>query len=248
MMKYLKNHILPLLAVVGGIAVFFLRLSHLATVDNKGLLASGHIAGILAGVLTLLIPAVLAWRSVVLPRENTCRFPASVIAAVGYGAAALGICYTAVSLLLHQPNNLVMIAGFVGIVASVALILLATVRFQGLRGNVLYHGAVCLFFMLLLICQYQSWSSEPQLQLYGCSLLATVCLMISAYHRGCFEIKLGQLRMFTFFRTASIFFCLAAIPGSDFWLLYLTGAVWSLADLLNLTQKPQEGGCTHGAS
>ena len=35
-MKFLKNHILPLLAVVGGVAVLFLRLSHLATVDAKG--------------------------------------------------------------------------------------------------------------------------------------------------------------------------------------------------------------------
>ena len=247
-MKFLKNHILPLLAVVGGVAVLFLRLSHLATVDAKGLLASGHIAGILAGVLTLLIPAVLLWRSLVLPKDQACDFPASATATLGYCAAAFGIGYTAPTLLLNQPDNLLPIAGFVGIVAAVALVLLASFRWQGLRANVLYYGAVCLFFMLLLICQYRMWSSEPQLQLYGCSLLATVCLMIGSYHRACFDGKLGLLRMFTFFRSAGIFFCLAAIPGSIFWVLYLTGAIWSLADLLNLTREPQEGGCDHEAS
>ena len=241
-MKILKNHILPLLAVLGGIAVLLLRLCHLATMDEKGLLASGHIAGILAGILTLLIPAVLAWRSLVLSKEKDCRFPASVIAAIGYGVGALGVAYTSVILLLGQPDNLLQIACFLGLAAATVLSFTAVLRLRGETTNVLCHGAVCLYFMLLLICQYRMWSAEPQLQLYSFSLLATVCLMLSGYHRGCFDSKMGSLRMFTLFRSASIFFCLAAIPSSDFWILYLTGAVWSAADLLNLIATPQEGG------
>ena len=241
-MKFLKSQILPLLAVVSGAALLILRLCHLNTANEAGLLASGHFAGIAAGVLTLLIPAVLLWRSLVFPKEAECRFPASVTAALGYGIAALGTVYTAISLLLSNPDNLLMIAGFAGIVAAVALGLIASLRLQGSKANVLCYAAVCLFFMLLVICQYRMWSSESQPQLYGCALLATVCLMISTYHRACFDGHMGQLRMFTLFRTAAIFFCLGAIPGSDFWILYLTGAVLSAADLLNVTAAPQEGG------
>lgn len=241
-MKFLKNHILPLLAVVGGIAVLLLRLCHFATANEWGLLASGHFAGITAGILTLLIPAVLLWRSLVLPKDNGSRFPASVITALGYGIGAVGVAVTAIGFLLNPADNLLTITGVVGVVAAVALGLLGNCRWQGARGNVLYYGAVCLFFMLLLICQYRLWSSESQLQIYGCPLLATVCLMIGTFHRACFDGKMGNLRLFTFFHTVSIFFCLAAIPGSDFWCLYLGGAIWSVTDLLNLTAAPQEGG------
>ena len=241
-MKFLKNHILPLLAVVGGVAAMVLRLCHFATANEWGLLASGHFAGITAGILTVLIPAVLLWRSLVLPKEPDSRFPASVTAALGYGIGAVGLAVTAIGFLLDPADNLLTVTGAVGVIAAVALGLLGSCRWQGVRGNVLYHAAVCLFFMALLICQYRLWSSESQLQIYGCPLLATVCLMLGAFHRACFDGKMGSLRMFTFFRTVGIFFCLAAIPGSDFWILYLSGAVWSAADLMNLTAAPGEGG------
>ena len=242
MKKFLQNHILPLVAVGSGVAVLVLRLCHLATMNEAGILASGHIAGILAGVLTLLIPAVLLWRSLVLPKDSDCRFPASLPATIGYGAGALGVATTSAQFLLQNPDNLLMICGFLGLVAAVALVMIAGMRIQGQRSNVLHHAVVCLFFMLLLICQYRMWSAEAQLQLFGCPLLATVCLMLGAYHRACFDGKMGQLRMFSFFRSISTFFCLAAIPGSDFWILYLTGAIWSVTDLLNLSPAPREGG------
>ena len=242
MKKFLQNHISLLVAVSSGALVLLLRLCHLDTMNEAGLLASGHITGILAGILTLLIPAILLWRSLVLPKDSECRFPTSLPAAVGYGAGALGVATTGAQFLLQSPDNLLMICGFVGLVAAVALVMIASMRMQGQRSNVLHHGVVCLFFMLLLICQYRMWSAQSQLQLFGCGLLATVCLMVSAYHRACFDGKMGQLRMFSFFRSVGIFFCLAAIPGSEFWLLYLSGAVWSIADLLNLSLEPQEGG------
>ena len=82
-----------------------------------------------------------------------------------------------------------------------------------------------------------------QLQLLAYAPVATICLMISVYQRGSFDWKLGQLRHFVFFRSVTILFCLAAIPGSELWMLYLAGAIWSVADLVNLTITPQEGGC-----
>ena len=242
-MKFLKNHIPLLSAVAGGIAVLILRHCHLATANAAGLLDGGHITGIAAAVLSVLIPALLLWRSLVLPKNSTCRFPASVIAAIGYGIGALGIAYTAVCFLLDPSVALMRPAAYAGIVAAVALAILAALQWKGRAANVLYHGAVCLFFMLLLLCQYQMWSSEPQLQLYVHSILATVFLMIGQYHRACFDGKMGQLRMYVFFRCGSILFCLAAIPGCDLWILYLSGAIWSAADMLNLSvEAPEEGG------
>lgn len=240
-MKFVKNHILPLSAAMGGVAVLLLRMGHLATADAHGLLAGGHITGILAWILILLIPALLLWRSLVLSKESTCQFPGSMVSAIGYGIGAAGIAFTSVQFLMDPQSNLLLIIGFVGLVSAAALGIVGALRIKGATGNALYLAAPCLFFMLLLISQYQTWSSVPQLQLYACPLLATVCLILGTYHRACFDCGMGKLRLFTFFRCLCIFFCLAAIPGTKDWILYLTGAVWSAADLLNIAVTDKEG-------
>ncbi|MBE6960567.1 MAG: hypothetical protein E7448_07610 [Ruminococcaceae bacterium] len=241
-MKFLKNHISLLVAVAGGIAVMILRQLHLATANEAGLLVRDHITGIFALILSVAILALLLWRSLVLPKEQTCRFPASIPATVGYALGAFGIAYTAVGFFRAQTVTVMPMAAFVGVVAAVALLIMAGLRFQGLAANVLYHAAVCVFFLLLLLCQYQLWSSEPQMPLYAYAMVATAFLSVGGFHRACFDGKMGQLRQYAFFRAGSVFFCLAAIPGSDLWVLYLTGALWSAADILNLSVVPEEGG------
>ena len=104
-MKTLKNLLPPLLALAGGIAMLFLRQSHIATLDSSGILAVGHIPGIIAGVLTLAVPALLLWRSLVFPKSSVCSFPASIVTAIGYGIGALGLAFTAVDILKNQPDT-----------------------------------------------------------------------------------------------------------------------------------------------
>lgn len=242
MMKFLKSQWLSILAALGGVAMLLLRQIHLGAIDDRGLLASLHYAGIITSVLALLIPGVLLWRCLVMPKDNTCKFPASVPATAGYGIGAVGLGIAAVQILLNQPDTLQLVLGFVGVVAAVAVLLMAVNRFQGVRTNILLHAVVCLFFMVLLIWQYRDCVMHTQLQLCVYAPVATICLMIASYNRAAFDEKMGQPRLFAFFRLVSIFFCLAAIPGSELWVLYLSGCIWSVADLANLTVSPQEGG------
>ena len=241
-MKFLKNHICLQAAAIGGVAVMILRFFHLATANEFGLLASNHFCGISASILAIVLPAWLLWQSLILPKKSVCRFPASIIAAGGYGLGAVGILCTAVHCFVEQTVPVMLPTAIVAVIAAVAVLFMAYLRLQGRAVNVLYHGAVCVFFLMLLLCQYQLWSSQPQLPLYAYSILATIFLAVASFHRACFDGKMGQLRLYAFFRTGSVFFCLAAIPGSDIWILYLAAALWSAADLLNLSIAPQEGG------
>ena len=242
MMKFLKSQWLSILAALGGVVMLLLRQIHLATINERGLLASFHYAGIITGILALLIPGILLWRCLVLAKGNTCKFPASIPATVGYGIGAVGLGITAAQFLLNQPDTLQLVLGFAGVVAAVALLLMAVNRFQGVKTNVLLHAVVCLFFMVLLIWQYRDCVMHTQLQICVFAPVATICLMIASYNRAAFEEKIEQPRLFVFFRLMSIFFCLTAIPGSELWVLYLSGCIWSVADLANLTVAPQEGG------
>ena len=243
MKKFLKSQILTLMALFCGIGMLFLRLSHLATINEHSLLASGHIGGIAASVLALLVPAILLWQSLVLPKDNICKFPASIPAAIGCSVAALGVGYTAMQILMHvSSNTLYLVLGVLGLLATISLVIMAGCRWQGVKTNVLCYIVVTLFFILLLIVQYQIAAINTQLQLYAYAPVATICLMIATHNRACFDAKIGQLRLFVFFRTASIFFCLAAMAGSALWGLYLAGSIWSIMDLVNLSVTPQEGG------
>ena len=242
MKKVSKVRILMLVAALGGTMMLLMRLLHLNTMDAHGLLESGHITGICASVLALLLPAFLLWQSLVMPKENNCSFPASIPATAGYGIGAIGIAITAVQIWPTQSDPFQLILSCVGIATAIATLWLAYNRWQGVKSNVLLHTLVSLFFILLLLWQYRQSVTMTQLQLVAYAPVATVCLMISVYHRACFEWKMGQLRLFVFFRLAAILFSLAAIPGTELWVLYLAGAIWSAADLANLTIVPQEGG------
>ena len=122
MMKFLKNHSLLLLAAVGGVAVMILRFIHLATANEFGLLASNHFAGILTVIISVAIPAVLLWRSLVLPKDTVCRFPASTVAAAGCGIGALGITYVAVVLSQNSVTTLSSVVAVLGAIAALALL------------------------------------------------------------------------------------------------------------------------------
>ena len=245
MKKSLNQHLLPLLATVIGVlcgaVAFGFRVWHMNTIDARGLLANGHIAGILAGIFMLLIPGILLRLSMVLPKDCSRGFCSSWIGFIGYIIGALGLAYVPFRLLSGQADGLTQLTGIVGLAAAVAVVLLAVSHRKGDAGNMICHGIVSAFWMLLLLCQYRLWSSESQVYFFGYPLLATVCLMLGSYHRASFAVGLGNPRYYTFFRTAGIFFCLGAVADSYLGILYLAAAIWAAADNLKLDACVAEG-------
>jgi hypothetical protein len=106
---------------------------------------------------------------------------------------------------------------------------------NGKQPEFFFHGAVCLFFALHLVCCCRVWSSETQLARYGFALLASIGLMLTGYYHSAFVAGIGTRRMQLFTGLMTGFFCLAAIPGSGNPVLYLTGAAWALTNLCVLT-------------
>lgn len=239
MNKIFKPAILPLFTLIAGVAGFGLRLWLFLTVDEKGLLSATHPAGILVIILTAIVIAVLALcvRTLVPMGKYQNLFPAWLWAGIGCVVAAAGILYVNVRDLIAQPDVITIVTLVLGVVASAALVILGYCRWKGKHPSFWLQAAVTVYFMLHLVSQYRLWSSEPQVQVYLFPLLASVFLMLTAYHGAVLDAeKKGSRRWYVFSNQAALFFCFLSLQGTS-WPFYLAMAAWTATRLCSLKPK-----------
>lgn len=227
---------IPLLALFGGGVGFLLRLWLFVTgVDDKGLLRADHPAGNLVFLLTaaVLLGLYLCLRPLTGVPTYKRLFKHSALSAVGCWVAAAGILVTDFYELFHVKTNVSLPSFVLGILAAVCLVLLGVYRLRGARPKVYLHGCVTVYLMIHLISQYRSWSAEPQLQVFGFQLFASVFLMLSAYHRTTLDALCGSRRWYVFFNYGATFFCLLALYDSQ-WPFYLAMAIWTATSFCSL--------------
>ena len=237
MKQIVKPAALPAVVTVAGVAGLLLRYWLYTTgTDDRGLLVSGHMAGILLWALTAVVVALvfLGTRFLVKGPKYGFNYPASIPGAIGAGLGAVGILMQAAPDLLGG-DRIGVITGVLGILAAAGVGVTAMCRWRGQRVSVIFHVLACVYLMLRLVCLYRVWCADPQLMDYAFSLFAMVCLMLSVYYRACFDAGMGKRRPLAFFHLCAVFFCLAALYGSGSELFYLFTAVWMLTDLCNLS-------------
>ena len=226
----------PALALSTGILGFGLRSWLFASgVDEKGLLLSHHPANALIFILTAATLLALSLCLQPLKGASSYRqlFQRSIPAAVGCIAAAAGILLTDLYELTLQFDSITILSCILGVLAAGSLACLSNCRLRQIRPNPALHGCVTVYLMIHLVFQYRIWSSEPQLQVYAFQLLASVFLMITAYHRTTLDARCGSRRWYVFFRYGALFFSCLALTGTD-WLFYLAMAIWMLTDQCSL--------------
>lgn len=201
--------------------------------DEKGLLTASHpgvwlcyllAAGMIGAVVVLLRPVSVKPRY----RKN---FPASISAAAGCAAAALGLVSFGLGMLALE-DRLSKVCGAASFLAAAAMIGAGFFRFKGLRPHFTLRTFVCLFFTLALYCRYRDWSRESQLSVYLWALLAMIAAMLACYYRAALDGGVGSIPPFLGLSMAALFFCCLAAPGSGDALLYLGFAVHFLCELL----------------
>ena len=242
MKKHLKPDLLPLIVLAFGIIGLLLKLwQAMAGTDEKGLLITGHISGILLAILSVVILVVLALGTFALTQGNNYRrnFPASLPACVCTGLAAIGVLLTALSYLRDPKDVVSLITGIFALLATVCLGFLSYGRLRGQQPSLLLHICVCIFMMLHLISQYRVFSSEPQVQSYCYPLLATVCIMLACYQSATFAGNCGIRQAHTFFHLAAVYFCCLSLIGDHTPLFYLVMGAWMITDLCSLRPAPR---------
>lgn len=244
MKKIFKPTILPLFTLIACAIGFGLRLwLFLTGVDARGLLPAGHIAGILSFVLTAIVLAVLflCVRPLTPLGSYSKLFPAWLPAGIGCALAAVGILYVNIRDLIARQDAITIAVLVLGLVAAAALLILGFCRWKGKHPSFWLQAAITVYFMLHLISQYRLWSSESQIQVYFFPLLASVFLMLTAYHGAVLDAdKKSGRRAYVFCNQAALFFCCMSLQGAS-WPFYLAMAAWLGTGLCSLTAaKPAE--------
>lgn len=233
LLEIFKPSFLPGITLISGVLALVLRiLLQITGMDEKGLLVSGHIAGVLLYILTALFLAVLllcVWSLKNLSRYSKL-FPASMLGAAGCVFAAVGVLYTGVEQALRQSDILTLITALVAVGAALCLVRIGMLRQKGQRPSYLLYTVVTVYFMLQLVCQYRFWSPESQFLLYFFPLLASVFLTLTAYQATCLTANKGIRWQYVFFNQAALFFCFVSLI-SRYWVFYLATGLWAGTNL-----------------
>ena len=214
MAKAGRWHILKYLILGCGVLGCLLRSTlYSSAVDEKGLLISGHWAEICLWALTALTAGILF----LLPSKAQAKnirvaYSPSGISAAGaiLAGVALAICA---------------IPGFVGGTLGLAEVVLRFAgagalactgfcRFTGRKPFFLFHGTVCVYLALRMICQYRLWCADPQLLNYCFQLGAYVSLMFFAYQLAALDAGLPTPRKLWVTGLAAVYLCSVSLPGS----------------------------------
>ena len=233
MIKNSGSRKLAVMVLLFGIAALSMRKALYATaVDVKGLLLRGQPLGIALVALTLgaLIWIVLAvWQ-----QENVVNCESGrLLPAVGELAAGAGIFLTVRTGNMIVGGSLADAWYWLGLAASVCLLLAALAWLFGKKPFFLLHVVVCLFFAVHIVTRYQLWSANPQLQDYVFALLGAMALLFFGFYTAAREADCGNERMRTGMGLSAIYLCLAELARSACPALYLGGTVWVLTQLIS---------------
>ena len=234
-----KPVLFPGVTILSGIAGFSLRCWLFSAADLHGLLPKNHIAGTLSFVLlaVMLVLCLLEVRKAHLPQDHSQLFPPSGFAAAGTLIGALGMGYSAFT--LTAKGFLQVIVPILGILSTLALVLSAYSRWQGLRPHCLLHGTVVIYLIFRTVAYCQVWGIESQLQLYFFELLACLLLLIACYYRTELDVHTDHSRQYVFFSQAALFCCCMSLIGKD-WLFYLSSAIYLATDYCVIFPKEQD--------
>lgn len=235
------------MSAVGIILQIWLRATGF---DGKGLLVESHPAVWLLYLVSAATVAAVIY--LVRPLNVQIRyhrsFPASSVAALGSGIAAVCIAITTFRLWQSAQSRLDHIFCLFGLLSTGCFAFIALCRYWRKRPSFLLQAAITIFFLLFLYTQYQIWSAEAQLPLYLFPLLAVISTILASYHRCALDGGLPGIRRFLFFGLISMYFNCIVLPGSRYPLLHLGMAIYSAAELisLRLPRHPAPAGTEEG--
>lgn len=203
---------------------------YLTGTDAKGLLISGHWAHTAIWALAAAMGCILTAVCFRIPKDALCRRPGPV-GALGCFPAALAFLQISLTGFRMAESRLETASAVLGCAAAAALVWGGICRLRRKPSIFLCNALVCLCFALRMVCQYRTWSSDPQLQDYCFIMLSHVGLMLTAYYFAEFDAGMGRLRPAWFVGLAAAYFSLAGLWNSQEPLLMLCCALWVLTNL-----------------
>ena len=190
----------------------------------------------------LIVYAVRKLRNPGTYRDNYPKSPGALVCSLPMaanmlitGVRQLRSCLepTGVEMML-KPDFISVATGILGMVAGACLVLSGLNRIFEKKPFFLLNGLICLYFALRLFHHCRDWSNEPQLGIVVFPFLASLVMMLASYHRTCFDVEMGNRRMFLFWSLMGVYLSVVAMLSYEEPLFYGSCALWLLTDLCSL--------------
>ena len=241
---------------VGFTALGLHRYMMTSCFDDRGLLIAGNLPGKLLWVIGVGF-AVALWAMLTtiggdgsyednFPR---CTLSGGLMIAAGaalfFAVPTLGMVQAPTAVYLVPAVQAVM-GGAVALLpyaAAASMVILGVYRMMGRRPLFLFSGAVCLFYMLMLVNNYRIWSADPKFYEYAFPMLAGVLLMLCSFHRTSCDAGIIQRKKLLFTGLSAAVCATASLSLGLMPLFYVSGALWgagSMCDPSVLPPDPEE--------
>lgn len=231
-----RDHILPLFPLAAGIVGLLLRVWLFSTIDEKGLLPATHFADTALYILTAITLGVLFLLSRNRkPRPFHKQF-SRLSAVLGCLLGSIGMIVTGFG---HQNVRFSSVAAVACIAGGLVLLAMAVLKYFKKKIPYGFPAVLTVSFMLDTVAQCQIWGSVSQLQEYFFPLMASVFLILSAYHITLRAAKTGKPKLLVFFSQSAIFFCCTCL-NTNRWFLYLGLLCWVATPLSPYISKQKE--------
>lgn len=231
-----RSHILPLFSAVAGMVGLLLRVWLFSTIDEKGLLPAKHFADTALYILTAITLGVLFLASRSLEPRPVRKSFSRLSAILGCLLGGIGMILTGFS---HQNARFSGVAVVACIAGGLVLLAMAVLKFFQKKVPYGFPAVLTLSFMLDTVAQCQIWGAVSQLQEYFFPLMASVFLILSAYHITLRAAGTGNPKLLVFFTQSALFFCCTCL-NTNRWLLYLGLLFWVAAPLYPCIHKQKE--------
>ena len=129
----------------------------------------------------------------------------------------------------------------VNIVCFIGMFLLLLAALFSLKKKVMPYQlgvAITVVLMVFTVTQCRAWGAIPQIQHYVFPLLASVFLILTAYHRTKLLAKQNTRTNLAFFSQCALFLCCLSLNTNP--ILYFGMACWAAVQLFSCYQPKKE--------
>lgn len=244
MKRSVSYKLLPWPTVISGCIVLIMRFALYTMENQSGLLPARHplyLASLILAAVTALVLAVFCLR---LKGSNDYQknFPFSRPRAQGSFLAGLLMFPMATGIYATAATTLELIWAVLAAGAGICLIASGYLQLKGEKPHFLLYVVICLFYVCHMVCSYQTWSGNPQVEDYMFSLFGCIFLSLFAYQKAAFSVNLGSRRMLIFSGLMAAFFCLSSLTGADNSRFFAASGIWAISNLCVIDPpREQEG-------
>lgn len=224
------SNILPLFTMGAGGLGLALRIWLFSQVDEKGLLPLHHPADIALYILTALVLGLLFLASRTLKPRRVSKKVMGLAGACAYALGGLGLILAAVLELAGSTARLALVATAASILGGLAMFYMAALKYFRKRLPYWLPAVLTVVLMVDTVAQCQVWGAVPQLQEYFFPLLASVFLILTAYHKTMLTAKQGKPKQLAFFSQAALFLCCLSLNTAQ-WPLYFGMLLWAAVQI-----------------